>query len=165
MVNLHNLNLRPNQKLSELDYNSMLDLFAEFWKEITTYKGMYENEQRAVKGVAMVCSRAHGNYPNVTLNDICIAIEKSMAYDDVSKLSPEYFLRLIQKVNNEKIINEHEHVKSDRKFITDTDWGKALGIRLNHDPGGIIMDEQGFTLKDIFESVKKGFNIYTGNAL
>lgn len=160
MIDINNMGLTPNQNINRLSKEQLISLFSELWNNITTWKGLYYKEERAVPAIGMLCDRVYRNYDNLTVNDIVVAIEKSMAYDEVTKLSPEYFVKIIQKTNNEKREIEGNINKKNNSGIFDSNWGKAINIRLLYDPKGKIMDEQEFTLKDIYEAVLNGFNIY-----
>lgn len=168
MITLTKYNLSPNQSLNSLDGSKFGELFYDIWENICVYKGIIIKPDEIMQSVGLLYKLTKGKLLNLTVNDAVSAIEISMFSDDVKKLSVEFFHKLLQKKNQEvyqnREKNEEESLIKDTN-LTCSDIAKAVVLRVKHDKGGKILSDNNHTIIDVYNSVLKGINYYTGDKL
>ncbi len=164
-MDLEKLRLSPSQSLNVIGKEKFFLLISELIQELVLYKGIKVDEQIQAKIIEQLYSLKN-TFMHLSINETVATIEKMMYYDDIKKISTELFHKKLQSrsIDKFKIIDEKEQ-KEVESVANDPVYGTALRIRLLHDPKGRIMDRDGFTLKEIYDAVKNGFNIYTNERI
>jgi len=152
-----------NRQLNQLSQTDMLTAFTEPIDDLCTYKGFTMDENKLLKIVNLLHRLLNNRFDNLVVNDINVSMY-NLYFEDVKKVTPEIIIKALQKTSNEKnITQEKQEDEGYKVYEWNCEHGRALNIRVKHDPGGRILKQNGDTYMDVVEAVKKGFNYYTGD--
>lgn len=154
--------MNPKRQLNTLSLNEMIDSFSESIEDLCTYKGISLEESKLIKIIRLLNRLLYNRFNNLVVNDINVSIY-NLYFEDVKKVTTEIIIKALQKQSNKKQIEAEDKEKEDYKvFEWNSDYGRALSLRIVHDPMGLIYRDNGNTFLDVVETVKQGFNYYTG---
>lgn len=154
--------MNPNIRLNLLQLSDFIEVFQKEIDDFCTYKAINLDEDKLIKMLSLMYNMTRNKFNNLAVNDVAIAIG-NLYYEDIKKVSPEVLMKALQNASNKKSIKaESEENEQYKEFKWSCEYGRALTLRVKHDPGGKILEQNGHTYMDVVESVKKGFNYYTG---
>jgi hypothetical protein len=163
-MNINEIGLKPNDRLSQLPESKFFQLLSTLIEELCLYKGIKYDDVGISNMLSMLYRITHNKLLNLSINDVTIGIETMMYTEDIKKISVQLIHKRLQKISIEKQQIEYEAIQHDyTKTVNNGFFGRAMSLRMLHDPGGKILDKNGDTLKEVMESVKIGICYYTGN--
>lgn len=152
--------MNPNLKISQLQEIDFINFFSELIENLCLYKGISLNDDILVKMLKMIYGFKQ-KYSILTVQQATLAIT-SLYNSDIKKITVESIDKVLMQTNLKIFQQQDEEIQNKAlKAPVDSDWGRAVSMRLKHDPGAKILDENNDTLKDIFDAIKKGYNYYT----
>lgn len=155
--------MNPNTKLNFLTLPDFMEVFQKEIEDFCTYKGINLDEEKLAKMLSLMHTLTRNKFHNLVVNDVTIAVG-NLYFEDVKKVTPEILIKALQNASNKKSIQEeHEENETYKCYEWNSEHGRALVLRVTHDPGGHILKQNGHTYKDVVEAVKQGYNYYTGD--
>lgn len=162
-MTLKEIGFEPNQLVSKLSNEGFKVLFMKYTEELYLYKGKRLIEIQAFKTIELLYFKMRGKYQTITCNDIAFIFEQEFNSSVFNRITTEYLNNRIHEVFLKTEASVDTSAKVEK--VGDPLWCAAIQLRLQYDKNGAKIEEGVYTLKQVFDSLKAGYNFYTGEII
>lgn len=164
-MTIQDLGLLPDDNLHVLDQQKFVMLFDMLISKLCRYIGIkYEDDIFSTMFSELY--QYTRNLKNLKINDVTATFESMMYNEDVKKITIGLIHKRLQKISIEKFQKADEREQNEvLKAAENPYWAKSLNLRMIHDVGGKILEQNGDTLQAVYECTKIGLCYYTGNEI